>query len=82
MIQAPAYCSYYYHVGYFQIRSMHLLGIWRDLFILSSPKLWFMLVMPSVVKGGGVVRECINSYADTWADIATCHSTPLGSTSW
>ena len=28
-----------------------------------------------------LVREHICSYADMWADMAICHSTPLGSTS-
>ena len=49
VIQAPAYCSSCYHFNYFQKGSLHLLGIWlRDICILLSPKLWFMLVTPSV----------------------------------
>ena len=30
----------------------------------------------------GSVREYVCSCADTWADMAMCHSTPLGPTSW
>ena len=57
MMQTPAYCSCYY-VYYFLIGSLHPLGIWlKDLCVLFAPRLWFMLVTPSVVKGGGVVRE-------------------------
>ena len=39
-----------------------------------------MLMMPSSVKGGEVVREYAYSYADIWAYMAMCHSTPVGST--
>ena len=79
MMQAPACC---YYIGSLHIGSLHPLGIWlRDLCIIYPPQLQFMLVTPSVVKGGGVVREYVCSCADTWADMAMCHSTPLGSTS-
>ena len=83
MMQAPAYCFYCYCVGSLHIGSLHPLGIWlRDLCIMYSPRLQIMLVTTSVVNGGGVVREHVCSCADTWADMATCQSTPLGSTSW
>ena len=83
MMQAPAYCSYCFYVGSLHVGSFHPLGIWlRDFCIMCPPQLQFMLVMPSVVKGGGVIREHLCSCADMWADMAICHSTPLGSTSW
>ena len=82
-MQAPAYCPFCYYVGSLHVGSLHPLGIWlRDLCIMFPPQLQFMLVMPSVVNGGGVVREHVCSYADMWADMVMCHSTPLGSTSW
>ena len=83
-MQAPAYCSYfYYYVGSLHVGSLHLLGFWlRDLCVMCPPQFQFMLVTPSVVKGGGVVREHVCSCANTWADMETYHSTPLGSTSW
>ena len=83
MMQAPAYCSCCNYVVYFLIRSLHPLGIWlRDLCVMFFPELQFMLVTASVVKVGGVIREHMRSFSDTWADMAMCPSTPLGSTSW
>ena len=82
MMQAPVSCSYCYYVGSLHIGSLYPLGIWlRDFFIMYPPQLQFMLVTPSAVKGEGVVIEHVCSCADTWADMATCHSTLLGSTS-
>ena len=79
VMQAPAYC---YYIGSLQVGSLHPLGIYlRDLCVMCPPQLQFMLVTPSVVSGGGVVREYMYSCADTWADIAMYHSTPLGSIS-
>ena len=48
---------------------------------MFSPQLWFILVTPSVFKDRGVVIEYVCSYAGMWADMAICHSPPLGSTS-
>ena len=80
-MQATAFCSDFYHVGSFQIGSLLPPGIWlRDLWFLFSPQ--FILVTPSIVKGGGVVREYICSCTNIWADIAMCRRAPLGSTSW
>ena len=65
-MQAPAYCAYCYHISYFQIGTLHPPRIWlRDLCVFSSPQLQFIIVIPSVVKGRGVVREYMYSCADT-----------------
>ena len=40
-----------------------------------------VLVMPSVIKGRGAVREYVWSYADMCADMAICYSAPFGSIS-
>ena len=37
-------------------------------------------MIPSVVKGRGVLKEHVCSYANTWADMAMGHSMPLGYT--
>ena len=82
MIQSTAYCSCGYYIGYFIIGSLHPLGIWlQDLCAMFYPQFQLIIVIPSVIKGRGVVRENMCSCADTWANIARCHSAPLGSTS-
>ena len=82
-MQAPAYCSYCYYISYFQIGSLHPPGIWlRDLYVLFSLQLQFMLMTPGVFKGGGIVRKYMCRCANMWADMVMCHSAPLGFTSW
>ena len=62
MMQAPVYFSYYFQVDSFYIGSLYSLGIsLKDFCILFSPQLQFILVMPSVVKGGEVVKEDVCS---------------------
>ena len=65
-MQAPAYCSYCYYVGSLHVGSLHPLGIClSDPCVMCFPQFRFILVMPSVVKGGGVLREYVCSCADT-----------------
>ena len=57
-MQAPASYSYCLCIDFFQIGSLHPLGIQlRDLCVMCSPWLQFMLMIPSIVKVRGVVRE-------------------------
>ena len=83
MMQAPAYCSHCYHIGYFKIGSLHPPGIWlTDLCVLFSLQLWFIYMIPSVIKGRGVLRDYVCRFTDMWADMEMCYSTPLESMSW
>ena len=80
MMQAPAYYSCYYFVFRKLASTQDLL---EGSYGLFYPQLWFMFMMSSVVKGEGVVSEHVCSCTDTWDDIATYYSTPLGfSSQW
>ena len=63
MMQVSFYCSCFYHVGSFKIGSLHPPGVWlRDHYVLFPPQFQFLFVMPSVVKGGGVVKKHVCSF--------------------
>ena len=79
------FCLFFLLLSYWLLPHRKFASTWdlrlRDLYVLFSLQLYIMLVVLSVVKGGGVEREYVCSCTNIWAVSATCLSTLLEPTS-